>query len=206
MKLETKLKNNTNLEEGAGVHTLCCDENGVAIIEFALVLPVLFLLFAIMVDLSILFRERAVLFEAGQIAIRTIAVAPPCQVCSYSNRTGCVPCTGSFLESYATIRFQKGLSAAKSVISSNGLDSNFYSYRLTTTESTEPVSNVSQRGVRFRINSRDDAQRFVLIPEGFSASRLCHEVSGFVEGPVRDIDNPLFDPSIDTSCDPIEVQ
>ena len=178
-------------------------EAGVAIIEFALVLPALFLLFVIMIDLSVLFRERAVVFEAGQVAIRTVAVAPPCQVCSFTNRTGCYPCTDGFLTSYVTIRYQKGISAAKSVIASNGLDPNFYSYRISTVDQTDPTSNITQRGVQFRINSRDDAQRFVLLPEGLSAAKLCHQASGFVEGSLRAPGDPLHDPSVDSSCDPV---
>ncbi|MFN8389406.1 MAG: TadE/TadG family type IV pilus assembly protein [Bdellovibrionota bacterium] len=131
------------------------DDRGTALLEFAMVAPLLALLIAGMVDISYLFREKAVLTEAGSLALRVVGVRET------DRKT--IPQTQE--DNIARARYQEAIDGARLLILGNGLNPDNYSYRMTTLAYPDgtPVARVE-------LSSLSTARRFVLLPDTFTVS------------------------------------
>jgi hypothetical protein len=135
-------------------------EEGVAITELAMCLPLLAALLVGMWDLSFILRENVVLSEAIRTGLRTIVVSQAFEPNRHFSIT-----LADKQEEYAIARYENAITVARRVVSRNGLDADHYIYNVLDVERIDPASGSIYNAVQMNISLDPSADRLILAPD-----------------------------------------
>jgi Flp pilus assembly protein TadG len=170
-------------------------DKGVAITELAICLPLLAALLVGMWDLSFILRENVVLSEAIRTGLRTIVVS---QAFDPNRHFGAT--LADKQEEYAIARYENAITAARYVISRNGLDADHYIYNVLDVERTDPATSKVYTSVQMNISLDPTADRLILAPDMLYLTCLGGNsvIPGVFIGPGFNVSLPGYN----SSCDP----